>query len=248
VTVALLAAFALAGACVQATTGMGFALILTPIMFALLSPVGAVVAVTLLGLELNLLVLFAERRRPRVAWREVAPILTAVVPGTVCGVLVLRVLSKPVLQIAVGLAVIAAVLLRLRALRAAASAPRAGGAPAQLAVGFASGALTTSAGVSGPPLALWLSRRGLSPGEFRDSLTALFLAIGVIGALALAPVLGHAHLRPALLAAPVACVVVGHALGSRVFARLDARALEPLLFAVILAAGVASVTFGLDAL
>jgi hypothetical protein len=247
VTVALVAAFALAGACVQATTGMGFALILTPIMFALLSPVGAIVAVTLLGLELNLLVLFAERRRPSVAWREVVPILAAVVPGTVCGVLVLRVLPKPVLQVAVGLAVIGAVLLRVRAVRAAAAAPASAG-PGRLAVGFATGALTTSAGVSGPPLALWLSRRGLTPADFRDSLTALFLATGIIGLLALLPVLGHAHLQPALLLVPVACVLAGHALGSRAFARLNGRGFEPLLLAVILAAGVASVVFGVAAL
>ncbi|HEY7633804.1 MAG TPA: sulfite exporter TauE/SafE family protein [Thermoleophilaceae bacterium] len=249
-TVALVAAFALAGACVQATTGMGFALILTPIMFALLSPVGAIVAVTLLGLELNLLVLFAEGRRPRVAWREVTPILAAVVPGTVCGVLVLRVLPKPLLQVAVGLAVIGAVLVRLRAVRAAAAAaaaPATAG-PGRLAVGFATGALTTSAGVSGPPLALWLSRRGLAPADFRDSLTALFLATGIIGLVALLPVLGHAHLQPALLVVPVACVLAGHAVGSRAFARLDARAFEPLLLAVILAAGVASVVFGIGAL
>jgi hypothetical protein len=249
VTVALVAAFALAGACVQATTGMGFALILTPVMFALLSPVGAVVAVTVLGLELNLLVLFAERRRPRVAWREVAPILLAVLPGTVCGVLLLRLLPKPVLQAAVGVAVIAAVLVRIRALRvAAAVTPASDGAPTRLAVGFATGALTTSAGVSGPPLALWLSRRGLSPADFRDSITMLFLATGIISALALAPVLGEAHLHPALLLAPVACVLAGHAVGSRAFSRLDARAFEPLLLAVILAAGVASVVFGVGAL
>lgn len=245
-TLALIGACALAGACVQATTGMGFALILTPVMFALLSPVGAIVAVTVLGLELNLLVLFGERRRPRVAWGEVRPLLAAVIPGTVCGVLVLRALPKPVLQVAVGIAVIAAALMRMRAARAVA-AP-ASSASARLALGFASGALTTSAGVSGPPLALWLSRRGLSPAVFRDSLTALFLATGVIGVIALVPVLGHAHLHPALLLAPVACVVAGHAAGSRAFAYLAARRFEPLVLAVILAAGVASVAFGVGSL
>jgi hypothetical protein len=43
-------------------------------------------------------------------------------------------------------------------------------------------------------------------------------------------------------------VLAGHAVGSRAFARLHGRAFEPLLLAVILAAGVASVVFGVAAL
>src|SRR5438552_2298578 len=113
-TLALVGVGALAAACVQATTGLGFALLLTPIMFALLSPAAAIVTVTALGLELNVLVLAGERRRPKVAWREAVPILLAAVPGTVCGVLLLRVLPKPVLQVGVGAAVIVAALLRVR--------------------------------------------------------------------------------------------------------------------------------------
>jgi uncharacterized protein len=235
----------LTAACLQASVGMGFALVLTPVMFAFLSPVGAITAVTLLGMVLNVLVLFAERRRPSVAWGEVAPILIAVVPGTVCGVIVLRALPKPVLQAAVGTAVIVAALARVLAARVRTPPDRAS---ARLAVGFATGALTTSAGVSGPPLALWLSRRGLAPVELRDSLSAMFLAIGLIAALALLPVIGRAHLHPALLWAALGCVVAGHAVGSRAFARLDARRFEPLLLLVIVAAGVASLVGGLSAL
>ena len=74
---ALVAVVALAAAVVQASTGLGFALILSPAVFALLEPESAVVAITVLGLALNGLVLFGERRRPRVAWGEVRPILLA---------------------------------------------------------------------------------------------------------------------------------------------------------------------------
>src|SRR5947207_143774 len=98
-TPALIGITALAAASVQATTGLGFALVLTPVLFALLAPIGAIVTATLLGLELNLLVLLGERRRPRVAWREVIPLLVAAVPGTLFGIVLLRALSKPVLQI-----------------------------------------------------------------------------------------------------------------------------------------------------
>lgn len=244
-TPALVGISALAAASVQATTGLGFALILTPVLFALLAPAGAILTVTVLGLELNLLVLLAERRRPNVAWHEVGPLLAAAVPGTVCGILVLRALSKPVLQIAVGSAVLVAALVRAR-LDSQTSAH--GGRRMRLALGFTSGALTTSTGVSGPPLALWLARRGLTPAEMRDSLSAIFLAIGIVALLALVPVLHRAHLNPWQIAVGLGCVIGGHALGSRAFARIEAHRFEPLLLVVIACAGVASIIAGVASL
>src|SRR3954469_18748223 len=87
--VALVAVAALVAAVVQAATGLGFALVLGPAVFALLDPEPAIVAITVLGVALNGLVLFTERRRPVVAWEEVGPILAAAAPGAVCGVFVL---------------------------------------------------------------------------------------------------------------------------------------------------------------
>ncbi len=98
----------------------------------------------MLGLELNLLVLLAERRRPAVAWAELLPILAAAVPGTVCGVLVLRALPKSALQIVVGLLVIAAAIVRVR-MRHRVVTPR-WRAAAVGSSGSLTGALTTSSG------------------------------------------------------------------------------------------------------
>lgn len=247
-TVALLALGALAAACVQATTGIGFALVLSPIAFALLTPAGAIVAVTALGLELNLLVLLGERRRPRVAWRELVPILLAAIPGSVGGVLLLRALPKAVLQVAVGVALIAAALLLARR---AATRPHSSGEGSlfgRLVVGFSTGVLGTSTGVSGPPQALWLARLRLTPAEVRDSLSASFLVLGVIAFVALVPVLHRAHLTVTELVAGLACVIGGHAVGSRAFARLDPEWFRPLLLVIILGAGIASIIAGASAL
>jgi uncharacterized membrane protein YfcA len=243
--VALVAVAALIAAVVQASTGLGFALILSPAVFALLEPESAVVAITVLGLALNGLVLFAERRRPAVAWGEVGPILVAAVPGAVCGVFILRALPKPALQIAVGLAVIGAAVLRARA-RHDASAPTPGDPRARVALGFATGALSTSAGVNGPPMALWFAHRGLGPAQIRDSLSAAFLALGVIAGVVLAPVLAAADVAVSWgpLAAALVCVVAGHAVGSRAFVRIDANRYEPLLLAIVVGAGAASVVAG----
>ncbi len=262
--VALVGVVALAAACLQATAGIGFALVLTPVLLLLISPPATIITVTVLGLELNLLVLFAERRRRQVLWREIAPIVLAAVPGTFAGAMLLSVLSRPVLQVGVGVLVILAALVRARrrgAVGTAAAAPaaaepgpaearsEAGGAVlGQLALGLATGVLTTSTGVSGPPLALWLTQRGLSPAQLRDSLSASFLAFRAVGALALAPLLPRAHLKLSALLAGTACVLAGHAIGSRVFARLHSLHYEPLLLAVVIVTGVASLLAGATAL
>jgi uncharacterized membrane protein YfcA len=243
-TVALVAAATLVAALVQATGGIGFALVLTPVLFAVLSAVGAIVVATGLGLVLNVLVLFAERRRPSVAWREVVPILVAAAPGAVVGLLVLRALPKPVLQIVVGVAVIATALLRLRG-RVRVSA-RIGWV--RVPLGFTTGVMTTSTGISGPPVALWLSSRGLPAKRVRDSLGAMFLILGIIAALTLLPVVHEAHVGAATLIAAVVAVVVGHAIGSRLFARLTPRHFEVLLLAITLASGGASLVLGLGSL
>ena len=243
-TLVLVAAGTLLAACVQATGGIGFALILTPLLFALLPAVGAIVVATGLGLLLNALVLFAERRRPTVDWKEVAPILIAAAPGTVVGLLVLRALPKPVLQVAVGAAVI---VFGLVVLRGRVRVPARQGW-VRVPLGFTTGVLTTSTGVNGPPVALWLSSRGLRAHAVRDSLGAMFLGLGIIAALTLLPVLHEAHLGAWTLIAAVLAVLAGHAIGSRLFARMTPGHFDVLMLSITLATGATSVVLGLSSL
>jgi uncharacterized protein len=243
-TVVVVALSALLAATVQATAGLGFALVVTPVLFLEMTPRAAIVTATLLGIVLNLLVLFAERRRPEPVWSEVLPVLAAAIPGAACGLLLLDSLPPAVLQLAVGVVVIAAGLLRTRT----PVRPRRHGARSRLGLGYAVGVLATSTGVNGPPLALWLSGQGLSPHQLRDSLSAAFLGILVIAMLTLVPVLGHARLGAVSLAAAAGGVLVGHAIGSRLFRRLPDGRFDKLLLAIILAAGTVSLIGGLTSL
>ena len=54
-----------AGAMLQAATGFGFSLVAAPLLFAAIGPEPAVVLLLVLGLEVNVLTLVTERRRPR---------------------------------------------------------------------------------------------------------------------------------------------------------------------------------------
>lgn len=69
---ALAAAAAFVGAFVQSSTGFGFALLLSPAAFAVLDPVEAVMTLLVLGMALNLLVLFERGRLDRERFYAVA--------------------------------------------------------------------------------------------------------------------------------------------------------------------------------
>jgi uncharacterized protein len=242
----LAAIAAFVGATVQSATGFGFALILGPALFAVLSPYEAVTALLLLGLLLNVLVLL-DRAGP-VRWRLIGPVLAFALPGLAGGALLLSALSKPVLQIVVGAAVVGAALLQWRsegsaALRAEPSL-RSGAA-----VGLASGALTTSTSVSGPPIVLWLRAHGLAPAEMRASLAASFLALNLAGWGALLAAHGTGALAgPGALIALAALVAGGYLIGARAHERLDQRQFRALVLVLVIAAGLASAVAGLAAL
>ncbi len=65
----------------QAATGFGFSLVAAPLLFAAIGPEPAVVALLALGVEVNLLTLATEGRRPRPLWRATAVMLAWSVPG-----------------------------------------------------------------------------------------------------------------------------------------------------------------------
>jgi uncharacterized protein len=237
----LLAALAaLVGAAVQSATGFGFALVLSPALFAVMEPAEAVTALLLLGVALNLLIL---RESGRARWQLLPPVLLAALPGLAVGTALLAVLSKEALQVGVGLAVIAAAAWQLRHRAASRRVPAA-------AAGFVSGALTTSISISGPPLVLWLEARDLPPAEFRATLAALFLALNATGSVILlatsfaATDVGASVDAPAL-AGLLALVVGGYALGTLAFRRLDERRFSTIVLGLVICTGLASIAAGL---
>ena len=70
-----------AGAMLQAATGFGFSLVAAPLLFAAIEPEPAVILLTVLGLEINILTLATERRRPRPLWGDTAVMLACAAPG-----------------------------------------------------------------------------------------------------------------------------------------------------------------------
>jgi uncharacterized membrane protein YfcA len=231
----LLAALAaLVGAAVQSATGFGFALVLSPALFAVMEPTEAVTALLLLGVVLNVLVLLEGHDVRR---SLLPPLILPALPGLVLGAALLAALSREPLQVGVGVAVIAAALWQLRDRGVARRLPAA-------VAGVASGVLTTSISISGPPLVLWLEAQGLRPAEFRATLAALFLALNVLGGAVLLAIEGSGAVDLGELAPLLGLVLIGYALGALAFRRLDQRRFAAVVIALVICTGVASVLAG----
>jgi uncharacterized protein len=245
VILAAIAAFV--GATVQSAVGFGFALVLSPAAFAVMDPVEAVLTLSLLATALNILVLFEGGLPRHVDWRRLAPLLAAAVPGLAAGVALLATLSKSALQVGVGLAVIAAAGWQLhrrnKGVRSENRAPL--GHATSVGVGFASGVLTTSLGVSGPPLVLWLEAHGVRPAEFRQTLAAAFFVLSLAGGGLVAATEGVGGVDAGVVLPLLAFMAVGYGLGTLVFRRLDTERFYVLVLALVMATGAASLLAGL---
>jgi uncharacterized protein len=236
------------GAALQSAVGFGFALVAAPLLYAASpSPEQAVGLMIVLGLEVNLLTLLAERRRPDPVWGDVAAVVAWSLPGALVGVAVLRALDAVALQVLVTAGVLTALAVNLRAGTVPAAhgdSPRARWA--RPAAGLSSGALNTTTSTGGPPVALLLMARGLRPHVVRDTLTASFVGMAAIALLALA-LTGTDEAVPdaSWIAALVPLTAVGQIAGRPLFARLAAaRSYErvlTLVLVVTVAAGLITV-------
>jgi uncharacterized membrane protein YfcA len=203
----------LLAAAVQAVTGFGFALVAVPLVALLTSAHTSVVGLGLAGVALTLV--GAVRERAHVRWRTAGGMVLAALAGMPAGLLVLAHASDALLT-----AVIAVVCLgcTLWVARPPALPP---GRTTMGVAGLASGVLSTSTGVNGPPLVAALHATGFPPRVFRATLAALFSGTGVVavGAFVLTGQVDHGAVAVGLAGLPA--TVVGWLCGDLLFHRVD---------------------------
>jgi uncharacterized protein len=236
------AAAVAAGAALQSATGFGFSVVAAPLVFAAIGPEEAVGLLLVLGTEVNLMTLAAERRRPQPKLRECLVLVGCALPGAFAGVAALRALDPVALQVAVSVGVIAT--LAARHLTGGRPTPTWAGPIA----GFAAGGLSTSTTTAGPPMLVYLLGRGLTPVQLRDSLPVCFLGLTVVSVIALAATGTSGAVPDAeLVAFLVPVVAVGHVAGRPLFAALArSRRYEPVVTALLVIsvlAGLATAIF-----
>jgi uncharacterized protein len=165
---AAIAAVVALAAAAQGVSGFGFSLVSIPLL-ALMVPVkAAVVGGAMLGLLLSGSVIARDHRH--VAWRSAGVLFAAALVGMPIGVWVIDRVREQPLQVAIAVVVLAFTILLWRRVRLP-----TGSLGAELGVGLASGVLSTSTGMSGPPLVIALQARGVTPSAFRATLAVVFL-------------------------------------------------------------------------
>jgi uncharacterized membrane protein YfcA len=219
----------LVGGLLQSATGTGFAMLGAPVLTAVYGPQHSVATLALLGPVVSALTL-GELRRPEILRRTALLLTVAGIPGMVVGVVVLRHTPVDVLKVLVALAVLVGVVVigRGAKIRGSAAGP-----------GFLSGVLSTSTGLSGPPMVLYLLGHRARPAEVRDTMAAVFFVTGLLTIVVLA-VASSMHPAPDLVTLLIA-TIVGQLAGRLVFARLGDRHRAATLGVLVLCALVALV-------
>ena len=194
-------------ACVQGTIGIGFALIVAPVL-AFLKPELLPVSLLFLMLPLNLFTVLRERHA--FDWRGGSWITLGRAFGTLAGASVLAALSSHALNLLIGAATIA---VAVATMVAPAFSPNRS---AFVTVGLLTGISETATGIGGPPLAL--AYQHYRPEVLRSTVAGCFLlgellsvgALSAIGRTTSQQILSAALLLPVLAIGGLASSLIRH--------------------------------------
>lgn len=230
IAIVVLAAVA---ALIQALSGFGFSLFIVPILAILIGPQDTVLLANLLSTFSN--AMQARHLRQSAERRTAVVLMAASSAGMPVGLAVLLLVEARTLQVAIAVMVIISTLVLMRGV-----ALHAAGTLGDIIAGFTSGVLNTSTSMSGPPVVLYLQGKGLTPLQFRATISTFFL---VTSAIAVCLMIAAGAFRPYILAAwavSVPAVFAGQRLGNVLFERVDVLLFRRMVFAILfLSAGIA---------
>ena len=218
---ALLVAVFFAGM-TQGTTGFGFALVAVPPMTTLVEPQIVVPALALQTLMTGALILLHARQYLRV--RRMWLLSLSGVVGLPVGTVILVVLDASLLRVLIGIVVVVAALAMMAGFRKTLSNELVASVP----VGFVSGTLGASTGLSGPPVIFFYANQSLDIREFRANIVAHFLIMNIVtipiyiigGLFTSETLLLSAQLLPATLAGVTTGIVINRWVQEALFRRI----------------------------
>ena len=228
---AAVCAIVAAAAVAQGLSGFGFSLVSIPLL-ALVVPVkAAIVGGAVLGLVQSGLVVARDHRH--VEWRSAGVLIAAALAGMPIGLLVITHVRAEPLQVAIAVTVLVFTALLWRRVRLPTDS-----LPAEVGVGFTSGMLSTSTGMSGPPLVIALQARGIPPSAFRATLATVFSSGSALSLLLFwsQGLVTADALRVA--AAGLPGLLVGILLGEVAFRRVDHERFRSIVLVLLVASAV----------
>jgi uncharacterized membrane protein YfcA len=222
------------GAGVQRVSGIGFALIASPLLVLLLGPYEGVVLANLLAgvvAAATLAITWRDVDRRR-AWTLVPAGLLGVIPG----VLVARALPTDVLQILVGTVILIGMLL----VSVSARVRLHPGATTNVGAGLASGFMAATAGVGGPALTVYAAATGWQQRAFAATAQISFAGQGILSA----ALKGLPALSPARAALFIVVIAVGLGTGHLLAGRVPASTARRLVIALAVLGAAGAVVKG----
>ncbi len=243
-SVALLVALfsALLAGTVSGLTGFGLALISVPLLLFVYDPKTVVVITAVLSVIINLAVVWDS-------WRDadrrvVVALLPPALVGVIAGTEVLRAVDPDYIRLGVGIVVVFSALLLLRDVRLPGAETRWG----TVVAGSASGALSTSTGLAGPPIVLLFASRNLPKRAFRGSSALYFLVMSLVGlaVLYLRGIFAAEQVPLALALIPAA--FLGKALGTALLKKVSERGFRKISLGIVILTGSLGVATALWAL
>ena len=216
-------------------TGFGSALAAVPLLSLVLEPIDVVPCVLILQVVAGLQLL--RRVWSEVDWSSLRPLLVGALAGTPLGTVLLSHLPADAMRAAIGLIVLAAVVL-LRGGVGLEARPRLA---TRLGVGWLSGVLNGATAMGGPPVILFFLATSSSVAVGRASLLVyfFFLSIGSLAVVAGAGLVSQHTMLLSLVMLPG--IALGNSLGDRTFRRSSADAYRRVVMAVLSMIALASI-------
>lgn len=211
----------LAGAFIQGTGGLGFAMFAAPVA-ALLKPELVPGPLLLLGAVLSLMA--ALRERAAIDYRSAGIALAGRVAGSIVAGVVIGLAPQNIFAITFAVLVLLAVAMSL-------VLPRLRATPVTLSfAGFGSGLMGTITSVGAPPMGIVMQNE--TPARIRATIGA-FLALGALVSVVVLALAGRFGMREVLLGALLLLpMAVGFRLSTALVSRVNARAVRHVVLAV----------------
>jgi len=162
-------------AVISGITGFGFGLVSVPPLLMLYDPAAVLTITKVLTLTTSWIVIAHGWRS--IKPRMIATILPWSILGTLAGLQLLRVASKDVIKLIASVVVVGFALILIRGL------PEREWSHPLLApiAGIASGAMSTSTALSGPPIVLFFTLRNVEVMPFRVTIATYFVLLDLFG-------------------------------------------------------------------
>lgn len=230
-----------AGALAQRVAGLGFGLMVSPVLVVLLGPLDGVMVVNACGAASSALILSRVWRH--VDWRRYVGLIVPGLGGIALGALIASRVPAAPLEIGIGLTLIAGLSMSQLAARARV---RVDG-PGVIAVsGFASGLMNATAAVGGPAVTAYAVLSSWDQRRFSATLQPFFITTGTTSLLAkVAATGGHwPALEPWQWAAVLGCMLVGIVAGDLLARRLEGRTVRAAVVAIAYGGAVLAIANG----